>query len=409
VWTGNWNGSQWLISGWGTDPGINGSNPYIYLYDGQRQIIARSLDRFKDQSSWHGGDIFAASYNGSEWLLSGLGSDSLAPYLPRRNHMALALFDGYNFTDISPNLPSRIRPDQWDAILYANAWNGHYWLIGGGWAANIIQSFRLFRYDGSNFTDLSPQLDNLVPNGAVQAIQWNGDYWLVGGVGFLVKYDGKEFTVLTAELNDVIGSRYAVHMCCNAVNALAWNGAEWMIGGGTPIGITYDLQPHTWVVTYNGHEFTDISSLLPSEIAHPTKNSSILSVTYADDSWFLGGHANGHGILLRYTTSTITDLSYLIKDDMSTVNWVGGWKGANCKPNYCATANYPKFLFGISIAIIVVVVALLTVRRWIFSHRPRILHHRRDKSRLKDRSSQRYRSKRSRIKRRRQRGDVTAG
>src|SRR5208337_982474 len=26
VWGGSWNGSQWLISGWGTDPGGKGSN-----------------------------------------------------------------------------------------------------------------------------------------------------------------------------------------------------------------------------------------------------------------------------------------------------------------------------------------------------------------------------------------------
>lgn len=281
VWTGSWNGSQWLISGWGKDPGTNGSDPYIYLYDGQQQIVAGSTDRFKDEFSWHGGDIFSASYNGSEWLLSGLGSDSLASGLPPSNHIALALFDGHKFTDLSPNIPSKIQPNQWDAILYANAWNGHYWLIGGGWAGNIIPSFRLFRYDGSNFTDLSDQFSNLVLNGAVQSIQWNGNYWLVGGIGFLVKYDGQEFTDLTPELNHVIAPQYSVHACCNAVNALSWNGTEWMIAGGTPIALTYSLQPiNAWAVTYDGHKFTDISPLLPTEIAHPTENSSILTVTH---------------------------------------------------------------------------------------------------------------------------------
>ena len=39
VWTGAWNGSQWLISGFGAaSSAANASNPFIYLYDGQNQI-----------------------------------------------------------------------------------------------------------------------------------------------------------------------------------------------------------------------------------------------------------------------------------------------------------------------------------------------------------------------------------
>jgi hypothetical protein len=350
---------------------VNGSNPYIYLYDGKQQIVAGSQDRFRDEFSWHGGDVFAASYNGSEWLLSGLGSDSLASSLPPSNHMALALFDGYKFIDLSPTLPTKIRPNQWDAILYANAWNGRYWLVGGGWAGNVIPSLRLFRYDGSKFTDLSTQLDNVVPNGAVQSIQWNGDYWLVGGVGFLVKYDGQEFTDLTHELNAVIAPGYAVHECCNAVNALSWNGAEWLIAGGTPIAITYTLQQlNAWAVTYDGNKFTNLSQLLPTQITHPTYNSSILTATYTDNAWFLGGYADGHGTLISYTNSTTTDLSYLIRQETSTVNWVGGWAPKVEQPlqNYAVNG---KFLLATIIATIIVVIALLTIRQRTARYRSR--------------------------------------
>lgn len=391
VWTGSWNGSQWLISGWGKDPGTNGSDPYIYLYDGQHQVVAGSLGLFKDESSWHGGDIFAASYNGSKWLLSGLGSDSLASGLPPSNHMALAVFDGHRFTDISSSIPSKIRPSQWDAILYANAWNGHYWLIGGGWVGNVIPSFRLFRYDGSKFTDLSDQLNKLVPNGAIQSIQWNGDYWLVGGVGFLVKYDGQEFTDLTRELNQVVAPRYGLHECCNAVNALTWNGTEWMIAGGTPLAVTYSLQPlNAWAGRYDGHKFTDISPLLHSE------NSSILTAAYADNSWFFGGYANGHGLLLSYRNSTIIDLSYLVKD-MSTVNWVGGGMNTSNErlqksgPEYFATANYLGSLFGVSLAVVAVVAFLAFPS--MFPHRSRVLRHGRDKTKLKSHASKSHRRK----------------
>ena len=61
VWSGCWNGSQWLISGWGIYPGPRGSNPYIYLYDGQNQIVAGTLNQSRSESSWQGGDVFAAS------------------------------------------------------------------------------------------------------------------------------------------------------------------------------------------------------------------------------------------------------------------------------------------------------------------------------------------------------------
>jgi hypothetical protein len=94
-----------------------------------------------------------------------------------------------------------------------------------------------------------------------------------------------------------------------------------MIGGGAPVGVP---APTTaLVVTYNDYEFHDLSSLLPSYVANPAQSSSILAITYAGDSWILGGYADGRGILLFCTNSTTTDVSYLVKDSMSTVNWVG--------------------------------------------------------------------------------------
>ena len=364
VWTGGWNGSQWLISGWGTDPGPRGSNPYIYLYDGQNQIVAGALDQSQSESSWKGGDIFAASYNGKEWLLSGLGSGVLTSYeMEATNHMSLATFDGYNFTDLSSDIPTY----QWDAILYANAWNGNYWLVGGGYEGN---EGVLFRYNGTSYTDLSSQLDSVIPQfDSVQAIGWNGEYWLVGGVGFLVKYDGQNFTDLTPELDNAINSRNALHYteCCNSVNALKWNGISWIIGGGAPVAVTEPLT--AWIVVYNHGTFTDLSSLLPTYVTNPAQNSSILSVTYTDESWFIGGYANDHGMLLSYANSAITDISYLVDDSMSTVNWVGGAEAPGQSninaSSYQATVNLSKitipfpegaFLFcrGNSISMIIV-------------------------------------------------------
>ena len=78
VWGGGFNGSQFLVSGWGSDDRSTG--PYIWLYNGADVVTSGSLDHYGQASSWSGGDIFSASYNGKEWLLSGLGSGPFPPY-----------------------------------------------------------------------------------------------------------------------------------------------------------------------------------------------------------------------------------------------------------------------------------------------------------------------------------------
>jgi len=364
VWSGSWNGSQWLISGWGNTIGANGSNPYIYLYDGQNQIIAGTQRLWRAQASWHGGDIFAASYNGSEWLLSGLGSDWLpsgwgsASTGKVRNHLALALFDGYNFTDLSGDVPN-----QWDGVLFANAWNGRYWLIGGGWQGN---EGVLYRYDGAIFTDLSSQLESAMWTSgrqfnSVQTIGWNGDYWLIGGVGFLAKYNGQNFTDLTPQLNAALSRRHALsyRSCCNAVNALTWDGVSWQIGGGAPVATTEPLT--AWAASYDGASFTDLTSLIPSYIANAAQGSSILTITTSEDTRFFGGYANDRGFLFSLANSAVTDLSGMIKD-VTVVNWVGSWPKLSQETlsnPVSAIVNY----FIVPIVIIVVATALAIMHR----------------------------------------------
>ena len=314
VWTGGWNGSQWLISGYGADSGTDTSNPYLFLYDGNQQVSV-STSLFNAEASWHGGDVFAVSSNGDSWLLSGLGSDVLRREFGAFNHMSLATFDGSNFTDLS-----NIVPHQQDAILYANAWNGKYWLIGGGYLYTGV----LFTYDGHSVIDLTRSVENAVPNfESVQAIAWNGIYWLIGGIGFLIKYDGQRFVDLTPEINAVLSDKDRLNpSCCNAVNTIAWNGTTWMIGGGTPIAIT-SPQSAAWAVTYDGaSKFTDLTRLLPSYLTAPVQVSSILTVTYTNGYWIFGGYSDGKGALFLYANNTFNDISDLIRE-MSYVNWVG--------------------------------------------------------------------------------------
>ena len=96
--------------------------------------------------------------------------------------MSLGTFNGHVFTDLSSFVP-----DQRDAILYTNAWNGQYWLVGGGYKQNGV----LFTFNGSRFVDLTAQAESKISSFAsVQSVGWNGSDWLIGGVGFLAEYDG---------------------------------------------------------------------------------------------------------------------------------------------------------------------------------------------------------------------------
>jgi hypothetical protein len=305
VWGGGFNGSQLLVSGWGTDDHSFG--PYIWLYNGARVVTEGSLDDYGQASSWSGGDIFAASYNGEEWLVSGLGSGQLPSYGDdATNHMSLGTFNGSVFTDLSG-----LVPEQEDAILYANAWNGQYWLVGGGYASTGV----LFTFDGNTTVDLTAQAKKAIPDFAsVQSIAWNGHYWLIGGVGFLAKYDGHNFVDLTQQLQQVLSTYYF-----DSVNAIAWNGQSWLIGGGTPIAQLGLSQ--AWVVADTATGLIDLSSTLPLYIANATQSSSILGITAANGMWFLGGYSNNRGILLTYDEGFLKDYSSLV-NGFTYVDWV---------------------------------------------------------------------------------------
>ena len=301
VWGGGFNGSQLLVSGWGTDDASSG--PYICLYNGAGVVTEGSLDDYGQASSWSGGDIFSASYNGKEWLLSGLGSGTLETYAG--NHMGLGTFNGTVFTDLS-----NLVPDQQDAILYTNSWNGQYWLVGGGYIRNGV----LFTFDGNAIVDLTGQAESAISNFAsVQSIAWNGSEWLIGGVGFLAEYNGHTFTDLTQQLEHTLSNEI------QSVNAISWDGGSWIIGGGTPIAQLFPS--HAWIASYTSGRFADLSSMLPSYVSNNTQSSSILTITSGNGVWTIGGYSGNHGILLAYKDGTLTDYSSLVSS-LTYVNWV---------------------------------------------------------------------------------------
>jgi len=271
------------------------------------------LNLFQAETTWLGGDVFAASSNGRYWLLSGLGSGNLTSYA-NSNHMSLAIFDGSTFTDLSARVPN-----QRDDILYANAWNGEYWLVGGGFGTDGV----LFTYDGRTIVNLTKFIAQAVPSfGSVQSIAWNGLFWLIGGVGFLAAYDGHQFTDLTTGLDSVLGPDVAYG---SSVNTIAWNGFEWMLGGGTPVAqIGYS---QAWLVNYANNRFTDLTFNLFNSTSY-NGGSSILSIGAIGTSWIIGGYFSGQGWLFADLNGSFTNLSSLVSS-FTYVDWVGTTEPSN--------------------------------------------------------------------------------
>ncbi len=311
VWSGDYNGSDWLISGWGSDDGTGAPNPYLYLFNGTNALS----DNIEDaaEAEWNGGDVFAISSNGSTWFLSGMGSGVLSSYMSGdTNHLSAGLFNGTAFTDLSALLP-----EQMDGILYANAFGNNEWLVGGGYESDGV----LFSWNGSGFTDMTPQIASSVSQFAsVQSIGWNGQYWLIGGTGFLAIYNGSVFTDLTSELSSVLPSQ--VLHSQYYINAVAWNGSEWLIGGGDAVAMS-SITSSAFLASYDSSGFTNLSSALPDNATLSGSNASLLSIASSPTfGWIIGGYSSGAGLLLSYVSGKAVDLSGLT-GDISYIDWVG--------------------------------------------------------------------------------------
>jgi hypothetical protein len=318
VWSGNENNSEWLISGWGSD-GTTDPNPYLFLYNGTNQLGNNTAINHNSEAEWHGGDIFAISSNGTDWLLSGMGSGLLSSYSNRvSNHLSIGLFNGTYFTDLSSRLPI-----QMDGILYANEYNGSEWLIGGGYLGTGV----LFSFNGTSFTNLTNQIAKEVPTlASIQTIAWNGNYWLIGGAGFLAEYNGSTFTDLTQPLDKSLSStNFNALYTYNAVNSVAWNGTTWLLGGGEQVGVT-TIPGLGWVASFNSTQFTNLTSQVLGSLnsSNSTSGTSILSIQPLpqQDSWIIGGYTNGEGMLLSYDGMMVTNLSNVVSG-MTYVIWLG--------------------------------------------------------------------------------------
>ncbi len=331
VWSGGFSGSEWLISGWGTGKYLN---PYFSLYNDSLTGKERLSDYPQvggAEQEWAGGDIFTVGWNGTTWLLAGLGQGALFQEEGPHNHMSLAFLSPTgDFTDLSQDIPG-----QMDMILYASAWNGEYWLVGGGWYG--WHTGVLYMVSGNDITDITSQISVAVPTfSSIQSIAWNGKYFLIGGVGFLAAFNGTDVIDLTSLLDLALGpSRSLGEVINDSVNAIAWTGQGWMLAGGTPVAAYEGIPSNSaWVASFGpaldlpdfeASSFTDLTTkVLPGEVVQGGGNSTILTLSCAiDRGCAIGGADSAGGLLVWYDGAISVDLSSTVVQNMAYVQWVG--------------------------------------------------------------------------------------
>jgi hypothetical protein len=329
------------------------------IYDSSFSIVYRSSAP-NSSSSWYGGDIFASSYGRHEWLLSGMGSGYLNGV--DGNHMALASLNGSGFTDLSSMVPNNQL-----GILYANKWNGSLWMVGGGYGFQGV----LFTFNGTAVHDLLNQISQSVPNfGAVTGLAWNGTDWMIGGYQFLAVYDGHKFLDFTDELAGAVGQFHSV-------NAISWDEQDglWLLGGGSAKA-DVDVS-NAWIATFSSNgRVTNLSSLLSCSL-RSARSSSILTSTFNNHLWGLGGYGgNGNQIypillVISLPAATVTDFSHAV-GDMSYVIWVKLRSLNQHPPSLNSTCGLmsrsPDFRRCAGYEISSVVSANIIVMQWVRNH-----------------------------------------
>lgn len=321
VWTGGWNGTDWLFTGWGD---INGLNPYYDIYNGNATAalsFANYTQAISAEAEWDGGDIFSATWNGTVWLLAGMGSGSLYSGQGITNHYSMAfLTAGGEFIDLSQSIPNNT-----DGILYASSWNGQEWLVGGGWYGYKTGVLYLVSQNGI-IHDITSIISKSVPSfSAVQSLAWNGDVWMIGGVGFLAEYNPTTGQVrdMTGMLDSVLGQDSLDDSKTNSVNSIAWVNDEWIFAGGVTIAYRGQEAQTAWIASMDpiSGSFSDLTtSALPASILNNSNMSSIISISCQTGGCMFGGFAGSNPILVWYNGVNSVDFSHGL--NMTYIQWV---------------------------------------------------------------------------------------
>jgi hypothetical protein len=325
VWSGESNGSDWLVTGWGDNE--QGLDPFYGIYANQASAptnFANYSEAINAEQEWAGGDVFSVTWNGTTWLLTGMGSGILPPNQIETNHYSMAfLTSNGNFVDLSQSIPNNT-----DGILYASSWDGHDWLVGGGYYQ--FDTGVLYQVTPSGAVqDITNQIQQFVPEfNAVQSIDWNGTEWMIGGVGFLAAYNPGTGVVydLTGALDSVLGATDSLQdLNTNSVNSISWIDGNWIFGGGVNVAYVGQENQTAWVATLNTRDgtFADLTSrAIPQTVLSENSMSGILSIACGSTGCALGGFAGNRAVLIWYDGTIATNLSSNM-ENMTYVQWVG--------------------------------------------------------------------------------------
>jgi len=142
------------------------------------------------------------------------------------------------------------------------AWNGSYWLAGGGYATSNIFAYSL---DGSNWT----KVDTNVFATECQGLTWNGRFWVAagssgkgaGGPNFAYSTDGISWTAsdpssaLFTEWANGVQWNGEVYVGCgqgsNGSLAYSYNGSNWFPASNNPFTVGGHITT-CWSVAWNG-------------------------------------------------------------------------------------------------------------------------------------------------------------
>ena len=149
------------------------------------------------KTSAAGGDLFTASYNGTNFFIGGTGG--VGYQIDPAGELVGDAFSVLEGRDI-----------------HTAAWNGNFWLVAGN--EGYIQRVRP---DGSSVGQPS-QLDGF---DAIHHARWSGTEWMVVGEG-----GGRGVLQLVGSDGNTLSDRVSLAQV-EALYAVEWSGREWLVGG----------------------------------------------------------------------------------------------------------------------------------------------------------------------------------
>jgi len=262
-------------------------------------------------SVFHPGVMLSGGSNATTTLLGGIGVYSQISGFSLPAFAALSLGPG---DPTVVNETSTVESYFFEGGVYAIAWNGSSWLIGGQRSPGGVDHGVLIALRGDTVTNLTGSIANDFAGGGVWSIGWNGTSWLIGGnssrSATLLSFNKGSFIDLT--------SRLVGHGPQPWVQMLAWNGNEWMVGGHGVFGLWtnmgyIDLFPTSpfqtggvyssawngtaWLVGGDGRELVAVQGVTGTMVATlpPGFDRLALMIVSVAHGWFVAGKGQGAG------------------------------------------------------------------------------------------------------------------